>query len=126
MVGVGLLMLLVSWLAVAQLWRRGAVAPLLMRGLVAMSFSGWLAVLAGWYTTEIGRQPWLVHGVLTTAEAAAPNVGAGMIGASLALYLTLYAVLTAAYVSVVFHLARKADAPPSSAAHPTSPTEVPA
>jgi cytochrome bd ubiquinol oxidase subunit I len=126
MVGVGLLMLLVSWLAVTQLWRRGTVAPLLMRGLVAMSFSGWLAVLAGWYTTEIGRQPWLVHGVLTTAEAAAPNVGAGMIGTSLALYLTLYAVLTAAYISVVVHLARKADAAPSTVSEPTPLTEAPA
>jgi cytochrome d ubiquinol oxidase subunit I len=109
MVGVGLLMLAVSWLAAWSLWRRGQLPRRLMQALVAMSFAGWVAVLAGWYTTEIGRQPWLVYGVLSTAEAAAPNVGAGLIGTSLAMYLALYLVLTVAYISVVFHLARKAD-----------------
>lgn len=111
MIGVGLLMLAMSWLATLMLWRRDTLPRGLMHGLVAMSFSGWVAVLAGWYTTEVGRQPWLVQGVLTTAEAVAPNVGAGMIWTSLALYLALYAVLTVAYVSVVFHLARKAGHP---------------
>lgn len=114
MIGVGLLMLAASWLALLLLWRRGQLPLWMMRGLVAMSFSGWLAVLAGWYTTEIGRQPWLVQGVLTTAEAVAPNVGAGMIWTTLAMYLSLYAVLTTAYISVVFHLARKLDAPAPS------------
>ncbi|MBE2292876.1 MAG: cytochrome ubiquinol oxidase subunit I, partial [Xanthomonadaceae bacterium] len=60
MVGVGLLMLLSSWLGAWQLMRRGEPARWLARGLVAMTFSGWVAVLAGWYVTEIGRQPWLV------------------------------------------------------------------
>jgi hypothetical protein len=41
-----------------------------------MTFSGWVATLAGWYVTEIGRQPWLVTGVLRTAEAAGPIAGA--------------------------------------------------
>ena len=57
--------------------------------------------------TEIGRQPWLVYGVLTTAQAAS-QVPAGNISLSLALYLTLYAALLSAYVSVVFYLAKKA------------------
>nr|MBP6514585.1 cytochrome ubiquinol oxidase subunit I [Steroidobacteraceae bacterium] len=60
-----------------------------------------------WYVTEIGRQPWLVTGVLRTADAASTVPGA-MIGASLAAYLALYVLLLAAYVSVLFHLARKA------------------
>ena len=75
--------------------------------LVAMTFSGWVALVAGWYVTEIGRQPWLVHGVLTTAQAAS-QVPAGNIAMSLALYLVLYALLLSAYVSVVFYLAKKA------------------
>ena len=65
-----------------------------------MTFSGWVATLAGWYVTEIGRQPWLVYGVLRTADAAAPN-RQPMIGTSLALYLMLYALLIVAYVSVL-------------------------
>jgi cytochrome d ubiquinol oxidase subunit I len=56
----------------------------------------------------MGRQPYLVYGVLTTAQAAAHNVTAGMIGASLTMYLTLYVVLIASFISVVFYLARKA------------------
>jgi cytochrome bd ubiquinol oxidase subunit I len=126
MVGMGLLMLAVSALSAALLWRRGALPRPLLRVLVAMSFSGWIAVLAGWYTTEIGRQPWLVHGVLTTAEAAAPNVGAGLIGSSLAMYRALYLLLITAYVSVLFHLARKADGDPAPQASARPLTEVPA
>jgi cytochrome d ubiquinol oxidase subunit I len=75
--------------------------------LVAMTFAGWVALVSGWYVTEIGRQPWLVHGVLTTAQAAS-QVPAGNIALSLAMYLTLYAALLSAYVSVVFYLAKKA------------------
>ena len=74
-----------------------------------MTFAGWVATLAGWYVTEIGRQPWLVYGVLRTAAAATAKPVP--IGISLTLYLTLYAVLISAFISVLFHLARKADAP---------------
>jgi cytochrome d ubiquinol oxidase subunit I len=117
MVGVGLLMLLVSWLAAWQL-RGGRTPPgTTLRLLVAMSFSGWIATLAGWYTTEIGRQPWLVQGVLTTAEAASA-VPAGSIGLTLAMYLILYLLLTIAYVRVLFHLAAKAEHAPPFGARP--------
>jgi cytochrome d ubiquinol oxidase subunit I len=85
------------------------VQPWLQRVLIAMTFSGWLATIAGWYVTEIGRQPWLVTGVLRTADAAS-TVPAPMIGLSLAAYLTLYVVLLLAYVTVLFHMARKAGA----------------
>src|SRR5690554_342724 len=107
MVGIGVLMLGVAWLAAYQLWRRKTLSTLTLRMLVGMTFSGWVAVLAGWYVAEIGRQPWLVYGVLKTADAAS-DVPGGMIATSLAMYLTLYVVLLIAYVSVLFRLARKA------------------
>jgi cytochrome d ubiquinol oxidase subunit I len=114
MVGVGLLMLAVSWLGVWQMRRagpdRGVPQAWLLRVLVAMTFAGWVALVAGWYVTEIGRQPWLVHGVLTAAQAAS-TVPAGNIMLTLVMYLGLYALLLAAYVSVVFYLARKAGVP---------------
>jgi len=122
MVGIGLLMLLVSWLGWWQLRprsRRREPTPALTWTLVAMSFSGWVAVVAGWYTTEIGRQPWLVHGVLTTAQAAGP-VPAPTIGLTLAIYVTLYLALTVAYVATVFRLARKGGA--AAAAQPAAAT----
>jgi cytochrome bd ubiquinol oxidase subunit I len=91
--------------------------------LVAMTFSGWLATLAGWYTTEIGRQPWLVTGVLTTAQAVA-DVPAGMVLSTLLGYLGIYAILTLAYVGVLFHLARKAGPGETLPERPTSGAAV--
>jgi cytochrome bd ubiquinol oxidase subunit I len=107
MVGVGLLMLAVGWLGAWQLKRQGELRPWLARVLVAMTFAGWVATLAGWYVTEIGRQPYLVYGILTTAQAAA-DIPVPMLWTTLAMYLLLYGTLLVAYVSVVFHLARKA------------------
>ncbi|WP_198375283.1 cytochrome ubiquinol oxidase subunit I [Neoroseomonas rubea] len=107
MVGTGMLMIGVGLLSAFWLWRRGTLPRLLMWGLVGMTFSGWVATLAGWYVTEIGRQPWLVHGVLTTAQAAGP-VPAASIGATLAMYLILYVLLLAAYVGTIYRLAAKA------------------
>ena len=107
MVGVGMLMLLVSWWSVWQLRRQGSPNVWLSRALLGMTFSGWVATVAGWYVTEIGRQPYLVYGVLKTSEAAS-GVPGPMIALTLALYLTVYLALTAAYISVVFYLARKA------------------
>ena len=106
MVGLGLLMLAVSWLGSWFLWRRGAVPVWMQRTLVGMTFSGWLATLAGWYVTEIGRQPWLVSGVLRTSEAVTTVPGA-QVGLSLTMYLLVYAVLLFAYLQTLFYMARK-------------------
>ncbi|MEM9442105.1 MAG: cytochrome ubiquinol oxidase subunit I [Pseudomonadota bacterium] len=102
-------MLLTSWIGMVWLWsqRSDGLPRWLLGVLVLMTFSGWLATLAGWYTTEIGRQPWLVQGVMTTADALGP-VPPGMIATTLLAYLFLYTALIVAYVSVVFYLARKA------------------
>ena len=109
MIGVGLLMLLVAWTA-AWVMRKGRDAPdWLARVFVGMTFSGWVATVAGWYVSEIGRQPWLVQGVLKTADALGP-VAAGPIMTSLTAYLLLYAGLLAAYISVLFYLAAQAAA----------------
>lgn len=110
MVGMGMAMLALSWSA---LWfmRRGRGVEGLPRpwiyAFAAMGFSGWIATLAGWYVTEIGRQPWLVTGVLTTKEAVGPVTG-GMVASSLVAYLLVYAVLMAAYLGTLTYLARRA------------------
>jgi cytochrome d ubiquinol oxidase subunit I len=122
MVGMGLLMLAVSWFAVWSMRRGRDPHPWLARVLVGMTFAGWVATLAGWYVTEIGRQPWLVTGVLSTADAAS-TVPAGMIATTLAAYLAVYVLLTAAYVTTLFHLAAKGGKtglPRTPAAVPTS------
>jgi len=89
-------------------------------GVVAMTFSGWVATLAGWYTTEIGRQPWLVDGVLRTKEAVSP-IAAPMLGLSLTMYLTVYVLLLSAYIGALFYLARK---DPHGQDKPDIPTAV--
>jgi cytochrome bd ubiquinol oxidase subunit I len=107
MVGTGLLMLAVSWTGAFFLWRRGTLPRPLAYLMVPMALSGWVAVLAGWYTTEIGRQPWLVTGILKTADAVGPIPGSH-VALTLAIYLVIYAVLLAAYLSVLVYLALKA------------------
>ncbi|WP_337876736.1 cytochrome ubiquinol oxidase subunit I [Elioraea sp.] len=108
MVGIGSLMIVLGLAGAWLLWRRRDLPRWYLRGLVAMTFAGWVATLAGWYVTEIGRQPWLVTGVLRTAEAAGP-VPAGSIGLTLAMYLVLYAGLLIAYVATLYRLARKGE-----------------
>jgi len=105
MVGVGVLMLLVSWIGLFAL-RRGPPSKSLLWAFAGMTFSGWIAVLAGWLVTEIGRQPWLVTGILRTSEAAGEASGAEL-GASLTGYVLTYTLLLLSYMIVITHLARK-------------------
>ena len=107
MVGTGLLMLMVSWASLAFLLKRGQLPKLLLITLCGMTFSGWIATLAGWYVTEIGRQPYLVTGILKTADAVT-TLPPSHVGLSLGIYLTLYTVLLCAYIYTLFNMARKA------------------
>jgi cytochrome d ubiquinol oxidase subunit I len=107
MVGVGMLMLIISWAGRIQLWRDKPLPRWLLHALVAMSFSGWLATLAGWYVTEIGRQPWLVTGILSVKEAAT-DIAPGNVALSLSLYLILYVVIMTAYLHTLFTMAKRA------------------
>ena len=107
MVGIGMAMLALSWTASYFLLRRATLPKPVAMLLVPMALSGWVATLAGWYTTEIGRQPWLVTGLLKTADALGPVPGAHVAG-TLATYLLLYAALLLAYLATLVHLALKA------------------
>jgi cytochrome d ubiquinol oxidase subunit I len=106
MVGMGVLMLALAWFGAWAV--RGGRSP--RRGLLwvfaASTFSGWIATLAGWLVTEMGRQPWLVTGILRTSEAAGGASGA-QLGASLTGYVLTYAVMLVAYFVVLTHLAGK-------------------
>lgn len=108
MVGIGMLMLVLSWYGWWRMRQNQDLPHWLARVFVWMTFSGWVAVVAGWYVTEIGRQPYLVHGVLTTAEAATKLPGS-MVFSSLMMYLFLYITLIIAYIWAIFYMARQAD-----------------
>jgi cytochrome bd ubiquinol oxidase subunit I len=104
MVGTGVLMLLLSW--IGSLVLRKTMPRWLLWAFAGFTFSGWVATLAGWLVTEIGRQPWLVTGVLYTADAMGDASGAEL-GASLTAYVLTYTVLLISYVVVLTHLAGK-------------------
>lgn len=107
MVGIGMLMLLFSWLGSYYFWKNKPLPNWYLKSMIGMSFSGCLATIAGWYVTEIGRQPWLVEGVLLTENALGPISG-GMVLSTLLVYLGIYLFLSIAYVYTVFYMARKA------------------
>ncbi len=107
MVGIGILMLLVSWKVAYTLYKKGEPSRWEAYVLVGTTFSGWVATLAGWYVTEIGRQPWIVTGIVDTASAASTHP-VPILGLSLATYLTIYVALLAAYIGTLWHLAKTA------------------
>lgn len=110
MVGVGMLMLVTSWLGWwlyrRVQWRSDALPRALLWLFTGMTFSGWVATIAGWWVTEIGRQPYIVYGLLRTAEVAS-KVPSSMIALTLALYISLYLALIVAYVTVLKYMAEK-------------------
>ncbi|MFN9709061.1 MAG: cytochrome ubiquinol oxidase subunit I [Burkholderiales bacterium] len=110
MVGVGMLMLASSWLGWWLLrrgqWQPTALPRCVLWLLTGMSFSGWIATVAGWFVTEIGRQPFIVFGLLRTADVAS-SVPSPLIAFTLSLYIALYLTLIVAYIGVVRYMASK-------------------
>ena len=113
MVGLGLLMIA---LGAASLWlRRGGRiydTPWFLKACVAMSPAGFVALLAGWVTTEVGRQPWVVYGLLRTAEAATPAVTGGAVATSLVAFVIVYAIIFPAGMLYMLRLVREGPEPP--------------
>src|SRR6185369_3895312 len=106
MVGMGVAMRALSWFG---FWRTrgGRAAPRWLLWLfAAFTFSGWIATLAGWIVTEMGRQPWIVTGVLRTDEAVG-HISGAYLGASFMSYAITYAVMFIAYMVVLTYLAAK-------------------
>jgi len=93
MVGLGLLMIALG-LGGAALWATGRLdrSKLFHWACVPMGASGFIAVLAGWVTAEVGRQPYVVYGALRTSDAVAPVIG-GQVAASLLVFIVAYAIV---------------------------------
>jgi cytochrome d ubiquinol oxidase subunit I len=107
MIGTGMLMLMIAWFTSFKLIRNKHLSKGLLYSLVAMTFSGWIATLAGWYVTEIGRQPYLVSGILKTSEAVT-DIAPENVLFSFILYLSVYVCLLIAYLHTLFLMARRA------------------
>ena len=107
MVAIGMLMLLVSWWGGWQVfYKQQKPEGLLLKVFSWMTFSGWIAVLAGWYVTEIGRQPWIVNGVLSVNDVVADH-GSGVMLSTLISYLALYFFILFCYIGTLRYLATK-------------------
>lgn len=120
MVGLGLLMIGLGAWGAWLLWRtRGPEysRPFLWTA-VAMGPAGFVAVIAGWIVAEVGRQPYVIYGVLRTADAVSP-VGAGQISASLLAFMVVYAVIFTVGVLYILRLiARGPESPPAEVDEP--------
>ena len=93
MVGIGLLMLaLGAWSLYARFRRRLHEWPLLHRAALLMAPSGFVAVIAGWVTTEVGRQPYTVYNLMTTRESASA-LDASAVGTSLVAFIIVYFIV---------------------------------
>jgi cytochrome bd ubiquinol oxidase subunit I len=93
MVGLGLLMIAIGWVGVLLLWRRRlADARWFLRPLQHGWPVGFVALIAGWVVTETGRQPWIAHGILRTADAVSPVTGL-QVAVSLTLFVLVYFVV---------------------------------
>ncbi|MEH2627964.1 cytochrome d ubiquinol oxidase subunit I [Bradyrhizobium sp. AZCC 1719] len=114
MVGIGILMLLVSWIGLWRHWRDGwdfgRMPRPMLKLFAAMTFAGWVATIAGWYVTEIGRQPFIVSGLIRTSDVAS-RVPSSSIALTLGIYIALYVALLVAYVGVLKYMAETADKP---------------
>jgi cytochrome bd ubiquinol oxidase subunit I len=111
MVGIGVAMLLlVIWSAIE--WRRGRLGEnrVLLRGWMLMTPAGFVAVLAGWYTTEIGRQPYVIYGLMRTAEASSA-IDSSSVVASLAVFASIYLFVFIAGTHYLLKLLRKGPQP---------------
>jgi cytochrome d ubiquinol oxidase subunit I len=96
MVGLGLLMFgLGLWSLLARLRKRLYDWRWLHRFAVAMGPAGFVAVIAGWVTTEVGRQPWVIYGLLRTKDAVSPIAAPGVTGSLIAFVLVYFAVFGA-------------------------------
>lgn len=107
MAGMGIIMLCISWLGMFLRWRGKLESSRLFLWATFMSFpTGFIAILAGWYTAEIGRQPWVVYGLLRTKDAITPSLTGQDVLTSLIVYVAVYIVLASFGVYYIFKLLR--------------------
>lgn len=109
MVGLGLLMVTLGFVSLYQRWRGHLYQARWFHGFaLAMGPAGFIAVLAGWITTEVGRQPYTVYGLLRTAQSVSPLAAPAVASSLIAFVLVYFAVFSAG----AFYLLRLMGQPP--------------
>jgi cytochrome d ubiquinol oxidase subunit I len=117
MVGCGLVMLALAWAGTWLAWRGRLEARRALLWTIFFSFPlGFIATLMGWFTAEVGRQPWVAYGLLRTADAATPFLTASNVALTLAMFAAVYALIFAAGTVYIYRMLRQG--PPESAVLP--------
>ena len=116
MVGCGLLMMAVAWFGSFYLMTGRKKGETLLLWATFLSFPlPFIATLTGWFTAEVGRQPWSVYGVLRTADAVTPTLTVGAVIASLIIFVVVYLIIFSFGTLYVYRLLK---AGPIEASHP--------
>ena len=120
MVGLGLLMLALAWTGTVLEWRGRLATARWLLWPVFLSFPiGFVATLMGWFTAEVGRQPWVIYGQLRTAEAMTPALTAGTVAFTLLLFGAIYAVI---FLAGTFYIYRTLKRGPEAIDRPAEDT----
>lgn len=108
MVAMGLLMIALGFISAVQYFRKKLFhSPWIHRCWIAMIPSGFMALLAGWFVTEIGRQPWTAYGVIRTTESVSPAIIGPQVAWSLMAFIVLYTIIFAAGVYYILKIIHK-------------------
>ena len=127
MVGMGLIMVAVSWFGVWLRWRRKLDDARWFLWVAFLSFpSGFVAVLCGWFTAEVGRQPWVVYGLMRTRDAVTPSLTGGDVMFSLLAYVGVYAVIYSFGLYFIYRLLRDGPAAAAEGSGDSTLARVPA
>lgn len=119
MVGCGLLMLALAWLGLLLYWRGSLRSNRLLLWALFASFPlPFIATLMGWFTAEVGRQPWTVYGIMRTADAVTPTLTVGQTLTSLVFFLVIHSTIFSFGTFYIYRLLRVGPNAPNP--HPTS------
>ena len=111
MVGLGMLMILMGVISLyLRKTKRLYESIWFQRFAVAMGSSGFITLLAGWFTTEVGRQPWVIYGVMRTKDALSP-VSAEQVGFTLIVFVVVYCVVFGVGIYYMFKLMNQGPQP---------------
>jgi cytochrome d ubiquinol oxidase subunit I len=118
MVGLGTIFMAILALALLKLWRRSLYTSRAVLWVLLLAFPfPYIANTAGWMTAELGRQPWLIYGILRTAEGISPTVSAGNGLFTFIGFLGIYFVIGVLFILLVV---RKINLGPALQASPAS------
>jgi cytochrome bd ubiquinol oxidase subunit I len=130
MVGIGMLMLVLAWGGSWFAWQNKLESQRWLLWATFCSFPlGFIATLMGWFTAEVGRQPWTVFGQLRTADAVTPTLQSREVALSLVLFGSVYALIFMFGTIYIYRLLRAGPGPvavtPEAASNPKRPLAAP-